>query len=193
MSNFAFLAAEWSHLHQDATKAERYVHTDPRTSCVYARRVLELAVNWMYKYDQTLKLPYQDNLNALLHAPCFQQTLGQALFTKAKIIKELGNLAVHGTRQISGKDSMAVLRELFHVCYWLARTYGKKARPDPGLQFAPPAIPPAADSELKKTQVQLLALEQKLREKDQALSEVLANASAKSLDTDQELQTNWHW
>jgi type I restriction enzyme R subunit len=48
------------------------VHSDPRTACFYARRALELAVAWIYRHDSSLRLPYQDNLSALIHEPTFK-------------------------------------------------------------------------------------------------------------------------
>lgn len=44
----------------------------PATACFYARRTLELAVSWAYKHDASLKLPYQDNLSALIYEPSFK-------------------------------------------------------------------------------------------------------------------------
>lgn len=82
MSNFAFLQPEWAMLLESASKAEGAAHTDARTACFYARRTLELAVAWMYAHDKTLRVPYQDNLSAFIHEPCFKQTVGDALFTK---------------------------------------------------------------------------------------------------------------
>ena len=67
MSNFAFLQPEWPQLCAEGQKAEALVVPDPRTACFYARRTLELAVSWLYKSDSALKLPYQDNLSALIH------------------------------------------------------------------------------------------------------------------------------
>jgi GAF domain-containing protein len=69
-------------------------------ACFYARRTLELAVDWLYKHDRGAALPYQDHLSALIHEPTFRQVVGDALFTKAKLIKDLGNLAVHSTRKV---------------------------------------------------------------------------------------------
>ena len=69
MSNFAFLQAEWGLVFEAASKAEHHAHSDPRSSCFYARRALELAVAWLYTHDKALKLPYQDNLSALIHEP----------------------------------------------------------------------------------------------------------------------------
>lgn len=67
MTQFAFLQAEWASVFEAATRAEATVHPDPRTACFYARRALELAVAWAYKHDAALKLPYQDNISALIH------------------------------------------------------------------------------------------------------------------------------
>lgn len=174
MSNFAFLQSEWSSIHEAALKAEGFVNTDARTSCVYARRTLELAVSWLYKHDKAFRLPYQDNLSALLHEPTFRQNVGGALFTKTKIIKDLGNQAAHSTRKVMPGDALVATKELFHFCYWLARTYAQKAQPDPSLSFS-------ADLLLKtsaappQTLEQLQKLEAQLRERDEKLSAVLSD------------------
>lgn len=57
-------------------KAEGLAYSDPRAAGFYARRALELAVAWLYKHDAALKLPYQDNLSALIHEPTFKATVG---------------------------------------------------------------------------------------------------------------------
>jgi type I restriction enzyme R subunit len=44
MSHFAFLQPEWPALFEAASKAEALALPDPRTSCFYARRSLELVV-----------------------------------------------------------------------------------------------------------------------------------------------------
>ena len=83
MSNFDFLTSEWKDIHEAASKVESAAIPDPRTSCFYARRTLELAARWAYKFDRALKLPYQDNLSALIHEPTFKHTAGDAVFNKA--------------------------------------------------------------------------------------------------------------
>lgn len=181
MSNFAFLQAEWPLLHESATKAEDMAHTDARAACFYARRTLEMAVAWLYKHDRGLRLPYQDNLSALIHEPTFAQVVGQAVFTKAKVIKELGNQAVHSARKVLPADAVVATRELFHIGYWLARTYGQRNRPDPGLAFDPallarpavaaPAVPPQTLDQLQKLQAQLA-------ERDERLSTLLGTTAA---------------
>jgi len=44
MSNFEFLTTEWKDVHAADCKAESTAIPDPRTSCFYARRALELAL-----------------------------------------------------------------------------------------------------------------------------------------------------
>ena len=176
MSNFAFLQTEWPLLHESAAKAEALVHADARAACFYARRTLELAVAWLYKHDRSLRLPYQDNLTALIHEPSFGQVVGQAVFTKTKVIKDLGNLAVHSTRKVLPADALAATRELFHVCYWVARTYGQRGRPDPGLAFNPALLaqaPQPAAAAPAQTPDQLQKLQAQLAERDEKLATLL--------------------
>jgi type I restriction enzyme R subunit len=80
---FAFLQAEWPAIYESASKAAGLAYSDPGTACFYARRGLELAVAWAYKSDSSLRLPYQDNLSALIHEPTFKKTAGEAVFNKA--------------------------------------------------------------------------------------------------------------
>ena len=177
MSNFAFLQAEWPELHDDAIKAEAAVYTDPRTACFYARRTLELLVKWAYKSDASLTSPYRDNLSALLHEPTFKAAAGQAVHAKALMIKQAGNDAVHSRRLIQESDSLAAIRDLFHVTYWLAHTYARQAGPAPGLPFDVNAVPQSAPVS-KRTRDQLQKLEAELWERDKKLSTLLASYNA---------------
>lgn len=166
---------------ESASKAEGVAHTDARTACFYARRTLELAVAWMYAHDKTLRAPYQDNLSAFIHEPCFKQTVGDALFTKARLIKDLGNMAVHSTKKMLPTDALNATRELFHFCYWLARTYGRTARPDPGLRFDINLVPKpatAAPAISPQTREQLQKLETELQARDAHLSQLQADKAA---------------
>src|SRR5713226_122351 len=169
MSNFAFLKTEWPELHEAATKAEGLAHRDARASCFYARRALEIAVAWLYQYDRKLKLPYQDHLSALIHEPSFRQTVGPAIFNKAKIVKDLGNQAVHSGRPVREADAIAAVRELFHVGFWLARNYARQAKPADGLSFDANALPKASPVP-PQTLAQLHALAAQLAEKDAKLT-----------------------
>ena len=173
MSNFDFLITEWKDIHEAATKAESAAIPDPRTSCFYARRALELAVAWAYKFDRALKLPYQDNIAALIHEPTFKHTAGEAVFVKAKLIVKFGNDAVHSNRAVSKSDSIGAVKELFHFCYWFGRLYGRRTRPDAQLTFDESSLPTTTIP--KQTLDQLKRLEAQLAEKDEKLSIVLAD------------------
>jgi type I restriction enzyme, R subunit len=174
MGHFSFLQREWPDVLDAAGKAEAAVYADPRTSCFYTRRALEILVAWMFKHDAALKLPYQDNLSALIHEPTFKQVAGEAVFNKARVITTVGNRAVHSYRAIPSDDAMVAVRELFHVTYWLARTYGRNDRPAPGLVFNPNAIPKEAPLP-KQTAEQLQQLETALRERDEKLTALLSD------------------
>lgn len=177
MSQFTFLQREWATVFEAAAKAETAVHADPRTACFYARRALELAVSWAFKHDAGLRLPYQDNLSALIHEPSFKQTVGEAVFSKARVINTLGNRAVHSHRPVPEADALAAVRELFHVAYWFARTYGRTSRPAPGLAFDAGALP-RPERVAAQSAEQLQALEARLREKDEDLAALLADKTA---------------
>jgi type I restriction enzyme, R subunit len=177
VSQFAFLRREWADVFESAWKAEVTVHADPRTACFYARRALELAVSWAYKHDAGLKLPYQDNLSALIHEPSFKQAAGEAVFSKARIVNTLGNRAVHSHRAVPQSDALAAVRELFHFSYWFARTYARAERPHPNLTFDPAALPQPARA-AAQTAEQLQTLEARLREKDENLAVLLADKTA---------------
>jgi type I restriction enzyme, R subunit len=171
MSNFDFLKAEWPEVFASATKAEASVRPDSRATCFYSRRTLELLVDWLYKHDGKLKFPYQDSLSALIFEPTFKTTVGPAVHAKARVIKDLGNLAVHTTKPIRQFDALTSVRELFHVCFWLARNYARGAKPIDGLGFDSDQLPKTSPVPAQ-TIAQLQQLSAQLAEKDAKLEEL---------------------
>jgi type I restriction enzyme R subunit len=71
-SNFDFLQPRWPSFHTEARRVERDTLFDPLSTCFFARRTLEVAVSWMYRADQSLTLPYKDDLNARPFEPSFK-------------------------------------------------------------------------------------------------------------------------
>src|SRR5207244_1241634 len=65
----------------------------------------------------------------------------KAVFTKARYINSLRDRAVHEERQIKPGDAAGAVKELFHVCFWFARTYARKARPADGVAFDASLLP----------------------------------------------------
>jgi type I site-specific restriction endonuclease len=172
MSNFAFLATEFPAVHEAAVEAERQAGVSPTAAAFFAGKTVEVAVKWAFKSDPNLKLPYQDNIAALLHEPSFRRAAGEAVFAKAKYINTLRNRAVHEERKISAGDAAGAVKELFHVCFWFARTYARKAKPADGLTFDPSVLS-RRDEVLKKAFVQLKTQQAELDAKNGELTKLL--------------------
>ena len=156
MSNFGFLKAEWADVFDAAQAAENTARSDPRTACIQARRGLEIAVQWVYTADRSLHVPYESSLSALIHEPTFKAAASERVFSKARVVKDLGNEAVHSSHQMRPEDGIAAVRELFHVCYWLAGTYARGQRPADAVAFDPALLPTIVVA--PKTREQLVAL-----------------------------------
>lgn len=129
MTNFRFLDSEFKSLLESAKGAEQLVYSDPRACCMRTRHALEQVVHWLYEHDRDLRMPYDRSLNALLTNRDFEQLPPPQVLQKMRLIQKAGNQAVHGSGAISFSDSMKLVRELFHVLFWLARTYTRASDP----------------------------------------------------------------
>lgn len=177
MSNFAFLAAEFPAVHESASLAERHAPTDPRAACFYAGRTVEIAVKWAFQNDPGLKLPYQDNIAALLHAPTFKQIAGP-VYGKARYINTLRNRAVHDERTvIRPGDALGALKELFHVMFWFARTYARQNKPADGIAFDASVLS-RRDETLRKAFAALKSQQEALAARDGELTRLLADKAS---------------
>ena len=160
---FHFLKAEFPDLHREALEVGLNALPDPRTACFYARRVVELAVNWAFEHDRSLRRPYDDNLSALLHEPSFKGLMDQKVFLQAKEVIRLGNRAVHDKAPPTQRDSVQATSHLFEFCYWFARTYCRDSKPEAGLRFDPRTLP-ARRPTPPATAAQITELETRLEE-----------------------------
>ncbi len=161
MSNFGFLPSELRDVAASAGRAELQIIGDPRAACFHARFALEAVVHWLYRHDEGLTMPYDDSLGALLHEPSFQNLLPPAVFQKAKVIHRQGNQAVHCARTVRQYDAMQVVKELYHLCYWVTHSYFPKAAAAAGAwreELVPKPIDGSrvvARSELERLEKQL--------------------------------------
>lgn len=185
-SNFAFLRSAFPDLAIDAAKAERNALADPRTSCFYARRALELAVHWLYDADRQLRRPYRDDLSAMLFEDSFKAVVDARVRAKMDVIRRQGNAAVHRRQPIKPDVSVATVRELFHVMYWIARTYARDpaGSPDAGLTFNAQAIPRPATAQERQASIDALRRRQAEHE---ARDAELARARTENDDLSAEL------
>lgn len=183
MTQFAFLQTEFPEVFALARKAELAAVNDARGACFYARLALEATVKWLYAHDRSLRAPYEPTLSAQIHDSGFRALVGPALVTKARLIKDYGNAAAHETRAIPPAHALSAVRELFHVCYWLVRTYGRGAKPDAGLSFNPDALPRAVLIETAT-----LAKLQAFEKAHNSAAQALADAEAARIKSDADAQ-----
>ncbi len=74
MSNFGFLESknEYALFAPACIEAGNIYVSVPAMCAVGCRKALELAVKWVYSADTTMKMPYKDNLQSLIHEPTFR-------------------------------------------------------------------------------------------------------------------------
>ncbi|WP_446744482.1 DEAD/DEAH box helicase family protein [Silvibacterium acidisoli] len=184
-TNFGFLQVEWPQIYESAVKAESFVYPDPATACIHARRTLELVMHWLFKADSRMRLPYQTNLSAMVHEETFVNVAGQDLQAKARLIIQHGNNAAHaGNRPVTKEHALAAVRELFHLSFWMARTYARGAKPVDTIHFLPMLLPTTSPIP-PATKAKLQELETSLSEKDAKLAELLTGQAAMDAELQQ--------
>ena len=126
MSNFAFLNStnEYALFASAAIEAERVYSSAPAMCAVGCRKALELAVKWVYSADNTMQMPYKDNLQSLIHEPSFRFAVDYNTWGKLPFIIKLGNLAVHTEKSVQKSDALASLKGLFEFIQWVDYCYG---------------------------------------------------------------------
>lgn len=168
-ANFTFLQGQAAYqlFAPAAVEAERVLAASPAMAAVGARKALELAVKWVYSADNTITMPYKDNLQSLIHEPSFRFALDHLTWSKLPFIIKLGNLAVHTERAVSRSDAVLSLRALFEFIQWLDYCYGVDYTE---RQFDEAAIP----------QEQTATDDTLLRQKDAEIERLLAQIAAMS-------------
>jgi len=173
-SNFAFLEKEFPVLFDRSRKAEELVITDPRASLFYARMALEVAVIWMYTYDEKLELPHDKGLHNLLLQPEFKEQFNYKLYNELHLIKKTGNLAAHN-RPVSDVDSHNTIEYLFYFTKWFVKSYSQEIIGEIGI-FNFDFIPKKGGSALSLKQIKelqnqldnkLSKFQEELKEKDE--------------------------
>ncbi len=170
-SQYALIAGQWPELHEEAQKVEQFALSDPRTACFYARRTIELLVEWVYDNDGQLQRPMTaQTLADLMYARVFCDVAGDQM-RRFRLLKDLGNKAVHRSDPIRPGDAVLAARELFQVLRWFALTYGRDPQRVRGFSFNADLLPSrdAATAQQAQSREQLEALAEQLAERDQQL------------------------
>ena len=95
MANFEFLKNQKEYIlfANAAIEAEKVYATSPAMSAVGSRKALELAVKWVYSADDSMQMPYKDNLQSLIHEPSFRFSVDYHTWGKLPFIVKLGNVS----------------------------------------------------------------------------------------------------
>ncbi|OZG64141.1 type III restriction protein res subunit [Bifidobacterium hapali] len=128
MANFSFLSGQSNYemFAEACLEAERAMSLSPTISALAARRAFELAVKWVYAADDTIKPPYKDNLQSLVHEPTFRDALmDNRLWESLQYIIKAGNMAAHRNAQLKPEDAIFSLQILFHFIQWIDYSYGR--------------------------------------------------------------------
>lgn len=125
MSNFDFLKQNkiFNNFSESCIEAENGIGLNTVTCSILCRRALELGVKWLYANDNDLRIPYQNNLSALVHDITFKNIIDEKLLKQIEYIIKLGNFAVHNNKKISREEAILSLRYLYNFMQWIAYCY----------------------------------------------------------------------
>lgn len=168
-TNFDFLKfkKEFNTFAESSIEAEKSLSISSATCAILSRRAAELAVKWVYSFDNDLTVPYQDNISSLIHEPTFRQIIEPKLFPLIKYIIKLGNTAVHTNAVITRDEAVLSLRNLHELIRWIDYCYSQG---EPVKDFDESLLETGKD---KRTRPQELEdLYERLSSKDKRIEEM---------------------
>ena len=83
-----------------------------------------VAVDWAFRHDRDLPLPYDNKLDSMVNAPAFKAIEAGDLQTRNQI-RKLGNRATHDKKQPPVPQAVEILQKLFCSVNWFGHTYGR--------------------------------------------------------------------
>lgn len=158
MSNFDFLKEQGGYYDLFASaciEAEKVFASSPAMCAVGCRKALELAVKWVYAADDSIRMPYKDNLSSLLHEQTFKQAVDGRVWRCLIGINRLGNLSVHTETKVRPEEAILSLRGLFSFVDWIDYCYGPNYEQ---REFDERKIPPKG---IPLTRAQVLAIKER--------------------------------
>lgn len=182
MSNFTFIPAPWASLAATPLTAEQEVHRAPLYAAMLCRKSLEEWVRWMYTHDADLKLPFNDNLSALLHEEEFKTLVAPMQAYRLNLIRKLGNAAVHTRARIESGEVLQALKILHGFIGWVTTVYGEEK---PAFQAFDENLMPRESGkdksreELRRLEDAFLAQQESLEKLESELARYKANKEAR--------------
>lgn len=171
VSNFQYLKKEnkYDEFVDSCIEAERLMNVSYSAAATFSRRALELAVKWVYANDGELKVPYQDNLAALIYNYEFKSLLEPNMIDRLSYVHKLGNKAVHTTMAVKKEEAILSLRNLFTFTTWIDYCYSLEFNE---REFKEDVL--GDNNQYKKTVQEKDKLFDVLSQKDRKLEEVVA-------------------
>lgn len=169
-TNFEFLKfkKEFSSFSNACIEAEKSILVSPATCAILSRRALELAVKWVYSFDEDLSLPYQDNISSLIHNNSFLQLIDSGMLPILKFVISLGNVSVHTNKDVSREEAILSLHNLYQFVNWIDYCYSDEFNEK---EFNEEVL---LKGEEKRTRPEELKdLYEKLSSKDKKLEEII--------------------
>lgn len=172
MANFDFLLYEkdFSAFSEHAINAEKEYNRNLYFCGFACRKTVEQAVKWMYSVDGDLRLPYNDNIQSLVHEQTFKQIVPKSIRDDIQCVIRSGNEAVHDI--FTNKAfALLALKALFNFISWIDYTYGSDYKQ---RQFDETLIPTyTAKIIIKKPKKEeIINYKEELESKDQTIAEL---------------------
>lgn len=168
--NFDFLKKQniYDNFSDACIEAEKSLVVSYSTTAILTRRALELAVKWVFSYDEELTVPYQDNLATLIHDYSFKSVIDIKLFPMLRYIQKLGNTAVHTNVPIRREQAIEALKNLFEFISWIDYCYSDELNE---AGFDESILQDSKNQ--KKSRKELEDLYERLGSKDKKLDEII--------------------
>ena len=176
MANFSFLASRpgYALFAEACLEAERVYATSPAMCAIGCRKGLELAIKWVYAADNTLTLPYRDNLQSLIHEESFMEAVDAQIWRSLQYIVRLGNMAVHSETRVKPSDAVTSMKVLFNFIDWLDYCYGSTYETRAFSEAEIPAASVVIDTKKVREQQSLIDLKDEEIKRLQAQIEALS-------------------
>jgi type I restriction enzyme R subunit len=167
--NFEFLRAKRAVLADMGGFAEKYAHSDPASSLIKQRGFVEHVVTTIYEVYR-LRPPFSDNLNDLMSAEPFRQSVPEVVQNKLHAVRKAGNHAAHPRRPITSQLSLECLYQLFDIAQWFYLQVERGSRAD-CPKYAPPPPDTATNGKAREALEKLRLAEAKYESVLAALEE----------------------
>ena len=119
----------------------------PASSLIKQRSFVEHVVTAIYE-GYRLRPPFFDNLNDLMNAEPFRQSVPEVVQHKLHTVRKAGNHAAHPRRPITSQRSLECLTQLFDIARWFHVQVDEGDR-GAAAKFVPPPPEPEGSAKTK--------------------------------------------